>query len=523
MKSTSKLPNLPPLASFALWIALLWLSAIGVLWFAWTGFIASDDEYYVSGALGWLGDWPYVPQNFGTIRSVVTIPLACILAILGESETTAIMSTAGYLLLTLAATFLALRTLCNTRDAFLTCLVMATIPLFALKGTIINADIPELFFVIVSFWLFVYATKTAKKYWVLFVSGVSAGLAFGAHEVSVALLVFYGFLFLAAYGIRRVQYWIMAGGFLSVLLFEAAYYWFAVGNPLYRFHLLLTQGAQVSDRGSTPIGAVASGGTLHLADVLDPILMLFTKHDFGALSYVAIPVLFWFFAKSRRYEEKTQIIWLMLGLALTWFLFCAIALSHLILLPRYYMVTVYFLAVVVALWFSRVKETSTGMQRVAMQTGLVGFVFINLACIHVDNKNPRFGERQLVEHLALTHGIVYTDPRTASDTKWFCRWAHVDYERVKSTIPPPGAIFFYNPKNADAPNEFMPASDVQHYQPRTAWSETERYTEPPRPLGRFVIAVGADKYLPSGIVRKLVQPNPTVYLYQVNDAVFDIK
>jgi len=58
------------LAHYALLGAAVCLS----LWFAWTGFTASDDEYYALAGVGWLHEFPYVGNHIGTARAVVGIP-----------------------------------------------------------------------------------------------------------------------------------------------------------------------------------------------------------------------------------------------------------------------------------------------------------------------------------------------------------------------------------------------------------------------------------------------------------------
>jgi len=232
------------------------MAVSGSLWFAWTGFVASDDEYYALAGLGWLHDFPYVATYFGTVRAVVGIPIAIMMGLFGEREFTVVLSTCLFFVATASLTLLMLTRLIGAVPALVASCVMVTVPLLALKATIASADVPELFFVASSFWLFLIASQRERKIRLLLAAGVCAGLAFSAHEITVALLLYYGVLFLVGYGIPRREYWMMAIGFLAVIAVESLYYDVVTGNPLHRFALLLG-GAVLSDRIDVGAGQVA--------------------------------------------------------------------------------------------------------------------------------------------------------------------------------------------------------------------------------------------------------------------------
>ncbi len=63
-----------------------------MLGFAWVGYLGSDDVTYVTGAYGWLREFPYVGGH-GTIRYLITWPIALSFLILGEGEFQMILPT----------------------------------------------------------------------------------------------------------------------------------------------------------------------------------------------------------------------------------------------------------------------------------------------------------------------------------------------------------------------------------------------------------------------------------------------
>lgn len=451
-------------------VIILVLFACAMLSFGWTGFISSDDAYYVRSAEGWLHDFPYVGKHFGTARAPVGIPMAISMLIFGENEFAAVASTCFFLLATLLVTYYALATRFGASFALATAIVLASIPLFVLKATIPSADLPLLFFCVASFWLFVGACEGKQRGIKLLLSGMMAGLAIMSHETAAALLMIYGVLFLIGYAIPRRDYFIMAVGFAVPLLIELLYYGILTGDPLHRFNLSMV-GVAVADRVPVAPFQFDDSGNLHIARFIDPLVMLLTKQEFCLLYYFVIPAAFWAW-KPLRIErrpdggEKT-LAWLFALAGVIWFLFSAIALIKLKLLPRYYMVPTYFFAVAAALWFRTELLPKRRIWAVAI---LILAVSVNLLGIAVDNKNPISGERALVEYLGVSSGTVSVDPYTAWRSRVLCNWSQQDCTRIQAGTPRPGGLFFYNPKNALGPNRFIKTpEDAALYTPRPGW------------------------------------------------------
>lgn len=484
-------------------------------WAAWTGFSASDDEYYVAAGLGWLHQFPYVATHFGTIRASVAIPIAIMIGVFGESEFIATLSTILFLYATGVLTFHMLLSVIGLRVALQVSIIFFTIPLFSLKATTPGADIPELFFVTASFWLFWKSLDANSRYVPLLLSGACIGAAFSAHELSSALIIFYGILFFIGKTLPRSQYFWLGLGFLAVLAIEVTYYWILTGNPLYRFDLLLRGMAASNDRAAVAFLETASGGTLHIWDPIDPVVMLFTHHNFSILGWLSIPAI-WRLLSKRVENASTPLVLarLSLGLALVWLAFNAIMLRNIIVLPRYYMVTAYLLLIVWGVWLSSLQVRN----RNVTQGLLIGlFVLSNALCIAVDNKNPKFAERALVEYLKDFNRVIYTDPLTADDATWYCKWEGVDCNKILGAPAPAGSLYFHNPKNTSKPNRFVAYEDLRKYQVDNRWERILVNNEKPSFLVSLLHTMRLNNLIPEKIWKRLSTPNPPVSLYLVKD------
>lgn len=500
-------------------ILILVLAAVLILSLSWTGFTASDDSYYIAAGRGWLHDFPFVAEYFGTMREFVAVPIALSFRLLGDTEFAAVLPTALYFFATVLLTYAALTRLVGPHAAFVAALLMLTVPLFALKATIPSADLPELFFAALSFWMFWWACGRARRGWLLFGAGMAAGAAALSHELALALPLFYACLFLVGFRLPRIQYFLILFGFLAVIGLNVAYYWTLTGDPLYRLHLVL-EGTTVSvDRVAVPPFHFDDAGNFHIWAGIDPLVMLLGKQEFALLFYLALPAMVWL--SSRRLElapgavERRVLVLarVLTLLAVVSFLFAAVVLMQAKLLPRYFILPAYcgFVVTMLAgtlLWRAR---------RLTLVAVLVlVFAGCNLLAIELDNRNPRFGERALAAFVKSTAEPVYTDPMTADKAENFLMWARVLKVRVRTTPPEPGALYFHNPRNTSAPNRLMPPAVMPLYQPQPHWTRIWIAREEPRLIQRVVDGLGLGPVLPERIYRKLAEPNPPVAVYRLD-------
>jgi len=338
--------------------------------------------------------------------------------------------------------------------------------------------------------------------------------------VTGGLIVGYGVLFLAGYGLPRRQYFYIAGGFLAVIAVECIYYWIFAGNPFHRLAMLgpivaASSGvaAPRGDRVDVAVFDVAKGGTLHVHQALDPILMFFTHHDFGVLAYLVVPALWWCFVTMRHDKSPALVLARLYAvLALVWFLFAAVLLRQAILITRYYMVTWYLLFVVVSLWGAIAVWPRRRRMAIVLAALLVAG---NLLAIFLDNKNPRFGERALVLYLAESEGPVQVDPNTGSRVQMFCKWSDQDCTRIKPG-PPSAGLYFYNPGNA-APSfgKKTTTQELASYQPKPTWKVVWQKEGNPKPLTSLARLAKLDRWLPPGIYKKIAGPGLAVIVYEL--------
>lgn len=488
------------------------------LWFAWTGFTASDDGTYINTGRGWLTQFPFVPKDFGSARAYAGIPIGLSLAFFGDSEFSVVLPTCLFMYATLLLTQHGLGCRIGPQRALLVVMVMATVPLFALKASIVNVDIPELFFSACSVWLLADAMQGHRHVAGLLGCGVMAAFAFSVHESAALLMLFYGLLFVLGFRMPRGCYLVIAGGFATGMLIEFVYYAWVTGNPLYRYSLSL-QGTQVSDRIGMPAFGLDDSGAIRIAAGLDPLLLLFTKKDFGLVFYLAVPAALWSLwgwrGWRREQMDQRDLALLLLALAIFWCVGTAVGLQQMKLLPRYYIVPTYLLCLAIGLWMNSLY----GEGRRSMVFGLMAAALgINLAAIALDNKDPLFGERMLVTYLAQSTGAVGTDPYTASRAIWLIRWAGQDNDRIRREPPDVATTFyFHNPTNAARTNRLVRTQEeVARYVPDAAWQPVWRYRESGRPIAAIMKLARLDHLLSSEVFEKIAGLQREVVVYRID-------
>ena len=233
--------------------------------------------------------------------------------------------------------------------------------------------------------------------------------------------------------------------------------------------------------------------------------MFFTKHELSLIGFLAIPALRWTYSRAKPPSQAQSAARFLAALAACWFIFSAVALINLKLLPRYYMVTAFCLCLIIGLWLSiRVFP-----QRPKWATLLLSLLLgANFLAIAVDNKNPRFSERALAQLSPSTKSTIYTDAKTAQAARWYCAWQGSSCVNIASGVPGAEDLFFLNISRMRQ----LPAS------PGTQGSSPQLLGEvvpPVSPLGALAIRAGLDAVVPARIFNKIVRPNPPSYLYRL--------
>jgi 4-amino-4-deoxy-L-arabinose transferase-like glycosyltransferase len=495
----------------ALHVALL-VALVGFTsWLGYVGFIASDDWSYSEAAIGWLDHFPYVGTNHWGLRHAVVLPVALSFWLGGISEFTMMLPTKIYLLLLILLTYGCLTRLVQGQTALLASAVIALTPVFILPSSP-SDDVAECFFVVTSAWAFYFGSGSRTSPALLLFAGLCAGLAFVTRETSAIIALFYSILFVFGWRLPRAYFFLIAGGFLTVLAIDTVYLANLTGDPLYRFHI--SMGAVAADNPLDP--KIAAGypvqnglngtGLIAAPRLIQPVLMLFTAHQFGLLFFLVIPAGLWLWKSRRRQEPQFAIarLWGLVGLV--WFMVLSYLLIFLYVDPRYYTVTVYSGVLVVALWLRTLSVPRIAIALIALLA--VG----DLLMIYLDNKSLIFGEKMLVAVARTSDEPIYTDPATLNGAKFLLKHTAPGHD-VLAGLAPAGGLFFYNSSPTRA--EFYRDS-VGKFEPRATWTLLRTFKEEPRLSARILRASGLEAVLPTGIVQKLDPPLHFCGLYRAS-------
>lgn len=491
------IPKLPLLVQ-----PIVILFAIFVLAVSWVGFYGGDDFKYYRAARDWLEAFPPDITQEGALRLGVILPLAASLTLLGDSEFSAILPTSLYYISFILLIAYALRRLTDPVTVIVACAVLASVPVVAIYSTTPSADLANLLYVSLSFFFFYAALDHERRNLMLYVSGIFVGIAFISHEQSLALLIFYGILFVSGYRIERKIYLYLALGFTTVLFAEMIYYIFADYNPFYRFISILNS-TQHEDRSLGPppkVGGIDNAGNLYIWPPINPILLTLITQKYGILYYLLYPALWWIIrGRTIRDEATTQLLRLLTVLGVVWFLFAVFALSQIKLYARYYLAPTACFFIVGVFWLRYVIWPNR--KRMAI-FAVLSVLVVNFLCIEVENKEPRFGERALITYLNTFKGQILTDAYTARLAGYFCHWEQSDCARIIASEPVPGSMYFLNPNNS--------AMD-----PDPQWKAVWRLEQPAKWPGLIITSLGLESVVPAGIFRRLNQPNSAVTVYAI--------
>ena len=479
------------------------------LWLAWVGWLDSDDHHHVDGGLGWYRDFPYLPQHHGEFRHLIAIPMGISFRLFGVSEVTLILWQLVYYAATLLLTYLCAGRAFGQRASLLALLVMASLPVFAIQATVVFSDITELFFITLSFWLFVAATRDPENRAMLWVSGAAVGCAWLTRETTIALILTYGLLFLKGWGIQRTRYFLLGAGFAVVVLAEAAFMYSMTGDPLFRYREILSARQTFSYHGEIQGDLFDAVGNVHVSRWLDPILALFVNHEFGILFIMSIPAVLWLLRNPPLSAEARGVARVLVLLGAIWFLASSLMLAN--MHPRYFTVTAYAASLVCALWIVCGVWPKRRAVAAILGTVLIG---VGLMSIYVDNRNPLVGERGLKELLQTHSGVVHTDPETARRAG-FLLWLDGLDNRVSMEAPVAGRLYYYNPnRERDLVNA---GRDPKAYAPRAEWARVWEKREPERLLAIILRKSGLANKIHPSLYKRLGEPNRAVAAYRVTD------
>ena len=482
--------------------------AIFVLTVTWTGFyVGGDGVKFYHAAKEWLEAFPPDITKDGAERLVVILPLAASLTLLGDSEFSAILPTSLYYISFILFIAYALSRLTDPVTVIVACALLASVPVIAFNAVTPSSDMANLLYASLSFFFFYTALNHERRNMMLYWSGFFVGLEFISHSQAVALLLFYGILFLIGYRIERKVYLYLALGFMTVFFAEMVYYIFADYNPFYRFIYILNA-TQAADRFEGPqpeVGGIDNAGNLYIWPPINPILLTLITQKYGLLYYLLYPALWWIIrGHTIRDEATTQLLRLLVVLGVVWCLFALIVLSQIKLYARYYLAATSCFFIVGVFWLRYVIWPN---HKKITIIAVLSVLAVNFLCIAVENKEPRFGERALLKYLDVSNGQIFTDLATARYAEYFCRWEQIDCSGILIGEPTPGSMYFLNPNNSAM-------------SPDPQWKEIWHLEQPRKWTGRIITSLGLESLVPGDIFRRLNQPNKAVSVYAIPEQAY---
>lgn len=495
--------------------AALALATCAVLAVLHVGYQAGDDSSFLIGVLGWVESFPYVGDSHWTLRHTVTIPAALSVKALGFTELAITLPTIAYFVAFLLVNAGFIARYLDSRIAAICTALLLVLPGFPVVATYLNCDIPELFFVATAFWLIVGARSdpSDRRSWVL--AGLLLGLAFVNRQTAASAVIFLGLLFLFAPAVPRSRYVLAGAAFVAVVAMEWLYLTLMTGNPAYRFSLDLHHDqvdrfamlARVTSAG----GLIDSEGNLSVNVFLDPFLALFASQKYVLTFWLLLPAAaaLW----RCRNQGSCKPLLLLMGLGFVHFVFIA-ANPKLYLVPRYFVIVAWAASVVVAWWIVCMWDAG---RRFSASCALLAGIASGLLALSVENTNPRFVERQLVEWVRRNPGQpIHTDPETAFKAKYYFRFAGLSMDTVSAEPAQPGDTVFYSEDRvAVCAQRARCRGGVREFQPSAGWKQIDTLRAPPRPIGRLVTTLGLVNSLPRDIARRLTTPGGSVLIFLV--------
>jgi len=289
-----------------MFVVPLLASYLALVSFGWTGFLGSDDAAYAAAGLQWISHFPYLGQDHWALRHTLVLQIALAFKFLGVGELSlSLPSIVGTFLIALIFYAAFSHRIGAGKAALLTTLMMS-VPLVTLSSSTAEIDIQECLFCVISILSFDHATRKDRVWYLLF-AGVAAGLAFVSRETSVALILFYGILFLIGYRIPRQYYFIMGAGFFAVIGSEMLFYLVNGRSLLYRLAISLHHDSV--NRAAQNTGFLFdSAGNITIGPIFDPLFMMLFNHNFGIIFWLFVPATIWVFRDKHLNAELRQLL-----------------------------------------------------------------------------------------------------------------------------------------------------------------------------------------------------------------------
>jgi dolichyl-phosphate-mannose-protein mannosyltransferase len=244
--------------------------------FRFSGYVMTDDVYYIERALALAqGDFG-APMSHWAARLGLVGPMALAFRYLGVAEWTAALFPFMCSLLSIGVTFVLGRRLGSTRVGLLAAALISTLPLEVVYASFAFPTTPITLLTGLAFVWFLEGEKHESS-GPMVLAGMALGAAALVHETALICLVFlvpYAFLR------RRIpDKWLLGvGGFLLVWGLDPLFHGVTTGDPFIRYRFAVSSVAMDS---LAPLAPPA-------VPTLRPLLYLFSQHELGLVFAAAV-------------------------------------------------------------------------------------------------------------------------------------------------------------------------------------------------------------------------------------------
>lgn len=441
--------RVPAAASFG-WPGLVLLIGAVAVAIGWTGFIASDDQFYYFGALEWVEHGAFAGDSHWTTRFPLVLSLAAAIKAVGAVPLALNLTAIAWYAAFVSVGILLAWRIAGERAGWIAGVLFASMPLIATGGSIVNCDNPEAVFLMLGAWLLAGEVERPRLSRCL-LAGIAFGLAMLSRETAVLALSGLGILFLLGRPLPRRALIVAGCGTAMVLVGEAAFQWAMTGDPLHRYGLAFNHDSSL-DR------AANEEGNLLVHPAIDPLLVLFVNNEFALLFWLAIPAALAIRSGGIDWRRFAPVA----AMGAASFVLVALLSHKLVLNPRYFTPTAVAATILVAAWLARMAPRR-GAAIVAIA------VAANLAMLSLQNNHPRWEATALVQAAAADPSrAVAAGPEIVSRAELSLHWAALSNVR------------------SDARLALVSAEEVSGFQ------VVERYPAPWRPAGAVLAALGLE-------------------------------
>ncbi len=294
----------------AILIAIIIGSALVRLGF-FTGMTLGDDVFYAtqSYAIATGTGWPPEPYHWHT-RLGVVLPSALVIRLLGPTPIAFILPELITSLLGILVCYFFASELFGIRAGLIAALLQATNPFDIIYSTHLFPDVPVSLITATALWAWIRFLRMGGARNAILV-GICFGLGYLWRETILMDIPVFLMIWLY-YGLSRNTRLLWVVGIpLAILIAECLLYGVITADPLYRWHAVARQQSDTTNLDL--IHSSQSGGDFWT----DPLIMLFTSHEFGLLMATALIVSP--FVWRRWNEARPVILWLVVGFFWTYY------------------------------------------------------------------------------------------------------------------------------------------------------------------------------------------------------------